>query len=790
MKTSRPNVVIIPELPKQFDGLIEKHKVDQPLLSLNILDLVSKIKGIENSEVRRRNLFEYIFKNNKQNADVSIRFALLLEKEKNLKRCKEILLPFESEIKGSEGARILGEIFINEGSYEQAYQFFSPYIKSKLKRIKEVHEYYYSIADKVRQDGLNFLNRNPNSPEYKRIEKLNKEDQANAVEAYLDNFSRGNREIKKALVELEKISKIVPTALDLGMLQLQRARETSSKEDRKRELKAAEEVFLSISNFMGDNANYKLSLGEVYYWLDKSDKGATLFEEVLTGSKRDYVTLLTVSQSYRGVGEVIKARKLAEEAFQKAKTAVEKDDAIVFRSVLHIDTDDQMVWLKKSSSKRSDIEMRLNSALGSKALEDGENDLAATYIQKTIATHESLPEDKQSFNNLALEYSSLFHATGELKHFKRSYQLIKRALNLNPKNTVVMSNTISSLLSYAQLNLINERIKFSEVGITSPDSLMGHMYKTKKERDRFVEKINMSPEYIEAKQLSKKILLLAPKSVNSYTTAYSVYTLTHDAENINKLEELLEGANLDLTDLENVYIKTYKGDNTEEKYKSTQNLLIKCKELLLKAKASNHKLNQSILLSRLSGLNMLAEKYKPSNRSNEIVSLAKEAYSFNQSSSSRNNLCNALACRAIYDLGISNPEISELKKITRYSLDNDTLIIFLLSQNKNNYTLLMNNKDIVEFISLKEAIEIDFPSSCDVNYWAINRFNEKQKVNEIVKRVMQYELGLNMMSIWGKITPMNAEVVINNYLIALMNEGQDKADYILAQAEMKNIPLP
>ena len=57
---------------------------------------------------------------------------------------------------------------------------------------------------------------------------------------------------------------------------------------RRKELESAEKLFLAIRGLAGDTPDYKLSYGQVLYWLGRASEGSKMLEDLLTSTQRDY----------------------------------------------------------------------------------------------------------------------------------------------------------------------------------------------------------------------------------------------------------------------------------------------------------------------------------------------------------------------------------------------------------------------------------------------------------------------------------------------------------------------
>jgi hypothetical protein len=137
-------------------------------------------------------------------------------------------------------------------------------------------------------------------------------------------------------------------ALDLGLVLLRRGQVLNDPEARQRELEKAEKTFLAIRTTAGKTDEFRLSLGQVYYWLGKHADGRKLFDALLADKGRDSKTLGAVAQVLREVGAVSEARTLVEEAYDKETDPRQKAGMARSRAAMRRDLDDRIRWLERS----------------------------------------------------------------------------------------------------------------------------------------------------------------------------------------------------------------------------------------------------------------------------------------------------------------------------------------------------------------------------------------------------------------------------------------------------------
>src|SRR6185436_15425247 len=106
--------------------------------------------------------------------------------------------------------------------------------------------------------------------------------------------------------------------------------------------------FLAIKGLAGGTDEYRLFLGQVYYWLGKSKEGKELFDQLLESKQRSYSALMALGRTLRDVGDMDGARNLVEEAYTAGKDNHEKYDAASMRAHVPKSLDDEIAWIKKS----------------------------------------------------------------------------------------------------------------------------------------------------------------------------------------------------------------------------------------------------------------------------------------------------------------------------------------------------------------------------------------------------------------------------------------------------------
>jgi tetratricopeptide (TPR) repeat protein len=195
--------------------------------------------------------------------------------------------------------------------------------------------------------------------------------------------------------------RVVPVAIDLGVVLLRRGQGMADPDARKAELERAEKTFLAVRGVAGETDEYRLFLGQVYYWLGKHADGRKLFDELLKAHNRNVTTLVGVGRLLREVGAVGEARAL-EEAYKSEANPEKKEDVAVQVALVTSDLDDKITWLNRAAGARTCA--LLSNSLGRRALRDGKDDEAAKHLRDAIGQYAKLPINADSLNNAALAW--------------------------------------------------------------------------------------------------------------------------------------------------------------------------------------------------------------------------------------------------------------------------------------------------------------------------------------------------------------------------------------------------
>ncbi len=192
------------------------------------------------------------------------------------------------------------------------------YADQRLEKLHSAEQNYVNTVNALEAATIQTLQKGKVPDfDFQRHKQIHPDAQKEMVRQYLDNKLQNSPEVFKALDAIRREGAVVGVALDIGMVHLQRGQAMTDPDARKKSLEQAEKTFLAVRGSAGKTDEFRLNLGQVYYWLGKHAEARKLFDELLTDKGRDGKTLTTVGYILRQVGAESEARVLLEEGFNK-----------------------------------------------------------------------------------------------------------------------------------------------------------------------------------------------------------------------------------------------------------------------------------------------------------------------------------------------------------------------------------------------------------------------------------------------------------------------------------------
>jgi hypothetical protein len=740
----------------------------------------------------RRRLLERLVKAEPANVDYAAQLAVVYEAQSQRDRCEALLTPFKGKLGDGEGARILGQIYAHKDKLDEAHALLMPYAEARLDRLHAAEKTLQAAIQKTDKRMLEEL-KSGKAPDfnYQRYKTAAPAEQQVMVNTYMDKAINEDPECQAALDAVRREDRVVHVAVDLGIILLRRGQMKADPAARRAELEKAERMFLAIRSAAGKTDQYRLNLGQVYYWLGKHQEGRKLFDEMLAEKQRSVETLLGVSILLREVGAISEARSLAEEAYEKETDPTKKAHAARQRSVLMVSLDDQITWLKRSKQDDPDVKGSLATALGDQALEEGRNEEAAQHLREAIATYTSMPESPVSLNNGALAYLSLYRVTGEREAIDKAIAMMEKAVSLRPADSLLLGNLAGNVLEAALWDLIGPAIDLKTLKKSASLDLLSYLYQDRAGRDRLLDRVRKHPGILKAITYLDRVQVLAPRREHTYMQLSALYGATRDADALHRLWAKLKGLELDLSDYARDTIAYYKGTDDAKHLKRLQadvKDLADALKAVRKAGGTTFAVAADSMVREKIGLAAFGQAVD----ADELVRLAEEAHAAAPSRGSQSNLMGALLFRASQTLAKQAPAYAALLARGQRSVGVSSVIAVALSEKGPARQLALDNPDVKRVLSLvKEAVE-RFPDEPGEWQWAMLVTPHPKEAAAVAEALRKDEVHRLLRQISQKVSPLSGSGALNAYWAsrAAGDEAEAEAAGVIRRAIQQGVPLP
>jgi predicted Zn-dependent protease len=463
LELARQDATPVPDLYDRAVRQAKRWAADDPRGTLAVLELVGPLSPRPDELLAlRRDLLEKLAAANPTDPELASRLAVVYEAAGEREKCEKLLAPHEARLGSLDGAAVLGRIYSGQGKLDRAAALLQPYVDAKLPALRSAEARLKSAADAADHRVLAELRSGKAAGfDYAAYDRSAKPQQQAMVRDYADTALKNDPGLRDARQAMIESAGVVPAALDLGLVRLQLGQGSADPAARDRELRAAEQSFLAVRGFAQESDTYRLSLGQVYYWLGKHADGKKQFDELIQARGRTTELLLLVSNMLREVGATSEARAMAEEAYNTATDPQKKYQAASQRALLHTDLDDDILWLTRADPDEPFIKASLAYTRGHKAAREGKTAEAAAQLRDAVALYAKQPEGPGTLNNAALCHFELHRLTGEAAEFARGVDKLDRAIALKPSDSILLYNAAAVVLDGAIRDAVGGAIDLS-----------------------------------------------------------------------------------------------------------------------------------------------------------------------------------------------------------------------------------------------------------------------------------------------------------------------------------------
>jgi tetratricopeptide (TPR) repeat protein len=772
--------------------LAKQHAGSDPRGALVLVDTVAPLLPDDADTAKtladvRRSPLQKLVAQESDNPGWASRLAEIYEADRKPAKCEELLARHVKRLGTLEGARILGQIYARRGKIEEAHALLVPYAENRLKAYHEAEETIRQIHGRIFAQ----LKAGQVSQTFRdRYQGASQDEQRTIVQEYINGQVEADPAGKGALAILKQNRQVVPMALDLGMVLLHRAQAMADPQARRRELEKAEKTFLAVQGQAGEDDFYRLNLGEVYYWLGKHTEGRKLIDQVLAAQKRRPEILMVVGRLLRHVGEVSQARSLVEEAYRTETDQAKKERIAAYRSVLAVDGDDRITWLRKSTADDLAVRAELASALGQKALREGKDEEAARQLRESIACYARQPESSATLNNSAGVYEALYLVTGDRAALDKKVQRYEKALALEPRNSIILNNVARSTEEAALRDFIGDRTDLKLLKREGALDLLGYLCADQTARRRLSERLGKHPGIARARELYDRLLLLAPKSTHGYSAMAALVYEMNDLEKLRGLWRRLEQVELDLADQAQEERESLAGKKDAQNRKAWQAASRRAAATLRAARQRPRGTTLAVAADTLAQYQSRLALLGESVDADEVVRLAEEAHGAAPSQATRSSLMGALLFRGDRSLVRREPAYAAMSARAMRSLGPTYLIAVALSREGKPRQAALTDKDVQRVLNLIREKRAKEPEEADEWSWAMLSASHPDEAAAAAKVLQRDELRRLKRAIELKLAPMSGPTAFQAYWARQMAGEGAKGVEILKACAARGVPLP
>ncbi len=771
---------------------VGKGKDEDPQSALALLGVV---RGLANDEAACAKLdeqcLEAVLAKNPLDVGVAVRLSAIFEAREAWDRCEAVLLPVKDRLGDGEGARVLGHLLAQKGDLEGSFALLHPYVEKNLARYHQAEKAFEDSLKGAQARGLADLNANraPRSW-YDTYEKEDEVGKQKMVDEYLMEHLGRDPVIGSSRQALQQAGKIVPVALDLGIVRLGRAQSMEDPAKRKKELEEAEKVFLEVSGAAGESDTYRVFLGQVKYWLGKNAEGKALFDEYLASTSRSSEALLQIAHTLRNLGAATEARGLAEESWTQAAEPAAKHEAASLRALMETDEDDAILWLERSDPENPGVRARLAEVRGRKSLSAGDDQAAAKQFRAAADLYGQGPQTAATVNNRALAFASLYAATGEVSHFDEYVNLMLRAETLEPGNSILMTNTADALLKRAVIDSGRKEIDVVVLRPWGDLRFLSNLHNGGEEHAALAGRFREHPDLKGAIERFQKAMVVMPRNADSYQMLLSIHSFLEDEAAIDALLKRLEEADLDLAGDLAGSRALYDGTRDGLILPGLRSGLARKERVLAAARTKGGPTLAAACAEVVDARGALVVFGEPCDLE-ALVALAEEGYHARVSSSTRGSLINALTLRGVARVEAAVPAVAALRKAGRRALNASYLVAYALETGDEAVrAALAADPDLRLVAGLIVEDWKARPKWRSPWEWQFLRGLSPAAAEEARVSIGENRLSTLWLEATARLNPLGATTAFDRHWARLIAGDEEGARAVLDEAAERGIPIP
>ncbi len=780
-----------PKLAEQAMILIGAHAGDDPADALAMLEDVARIDPKRDLGAQREHLLEALVTKYPDDPEWASRLAQVSEARGDVARCEQLLAPHATRLGALEGARILGRIYAGQGRFTESFPLLSEYCAKRLNGLKAAEAAYHTAFETAAKAANAALNDGQAGEAwYSAYKSKSKDEQGRSVDEWEMAYIKRDPALAAAQAALAKAAEIVPVALDLGIVTLQRAQTMTDPGKRHDELQAAEKTFLAIRGVAGDSDEYRQYYGQVLYWLGKPADGRKEFDDLLTARKRAPEALLGVAAALRQVGSDDEARPLAEEAYGAASEEKLKHAAARMRSLLSSDVEGRAQWLERCDVGDPMVAAPLDYAKGMIAVESGREGDARQMLQRALDTYTSFPKSAFSLNDGALAALGLFEIDSDRAMLARGNAMMEEALALLPADTILQQNLAYNLIQAGAIDAIGTAIDQRALHLDGDLSLLELLYHDEAGRIAVDKTFTENPDTLRAMTYCDRLAVLAPRGSMSYSLRLGVLARTRDLVALTAMKAKLAEAKVDLAAGAHSLAEAIAGRDRDKRLAAAQAKAKRFEAILGQPGFSDRGPTFAAAAIELIEARLAGWHLGQAVDADACVRLAEQAHAAAESAATWRALIKCLVFRAGERLAASDGEYATLVKTHRTFLSHRHLLPVAMARSTAARGAMAADADFVRAAALVVERMRALPSVAHPLDWALLEHVDPAGAAECTRaQTADHVCGL-LMDLEFALAPSSPSNVLEAYWRCREEGDADGGRTVIAHAREQAIPVP
>lgn len=753
-----------PDLYGIVEQLASTHLDSAPGTVFEMLDATTQLAPDQNAHQAQHRL---ALERTVARSDADIRFverlALAYESEGRFEDCHRILEPRMTSLGDGEGARILGQIYAANGVLEKAHALLVPYTESRLENYHAAEKTYNAALDELWERMIEDLNNDKGSDEfYAAYEKADEAGRQILLDEQYTQMLERDATIAAKLQAYRAAAEVVPVALDLGIITLRRAQTVRDDARRNEELKRAEWLFLAVRGAAGETDEFRLYLGQVYYWLGKHDEGRALLEDLITANGRSAEILYQISGILRELGDISTARAYAIESYGRADDPRDKQGIAQFVSLIASTPEEKIDWLEKADTSTTYVRADLHYQKAIMAEFDQDDTKAIDHYKKAIELYAGVPESPATLNNSALILFRLSALTGENQYLTDGVDRIDAAIALEPSDRIILTNAANQLIQAAYTSLIADRIDLVKLKATGDSEVLAHLYDDETAKSEMMTRLGASRAVERALAYLDTVMVLAPKSTDAFEVSAQLFYHFDDVDGLKRIRDRLASTEVDREDYLESVREYLAGDKVGEYLESFEIGIPRQRTLIDSIDAESDPDTFAYAVSTLIQNLLAASQIGYPMSPDEVLGLAQKNYKSSPSSATRSDLIDAHAMRAIVSLARADSEFEKL--VGRHLRTHGHRLMLVVALESPVYrAALIHDRDVDSAVRVVREQSIAFPGGVDPLDWAMVRHVDPVLGEKMARAIRTNERLQISQEISEVLYPFSPSIVYSRY---------------------------